>query len=1284
MLKKKESKYDEFTSELAKNNAQIEEKENKKTAKEAQKLKSLQEKDAIRRAKLKARLKLNENIPENETFKAKVIREFNEGKAITGRKKKQKEFLIKEYQKEVKKKLQEQVKLAEKKLAEAEENAAIQKKNVKGSTSSRNQMYLYSKKIKELEAQLKVEQESKALVEGGLNELNESGLTGNNVEVERNEKETTIKARELKIKEINEELDRLRGLHKRAKNKYYASKAKQKAKKDEDLENVKEKLEAAKLQRDFAKLETPEQRNIRLKIEGKKRKLLAKKRKQRLKLERKKAKLEAQKREFKIAEKEAIISKKVELIRKTQRRQDLILKDKAQAELKAENETAAFRKDSIRNVNKLLVDKLKREKAQKQRIDELIKLEDRARIDAKLSSEALSKDVKNKLLKERERLSGELDKIEMERNAELKKKNRAKIKKKTRTGKGDKASIARDSLKRILNKKSEVEWQKIANKEKELAAKNKAKKQALKQVKQAITDKQKVKEEVTEDEKLKLEKQKYLKEKKRLEETLNAENKKLDTKDKMLDVTYALKMKDLKKKAKLKGIRAKAKKHEKEEKLKSNALNSKKLSKDEIRIMELREEIKLLGKDIGSTRDGLDGAKNELKAIKEKGDVGDAIKENVLNRRVSKYSAEVKTLLEDLKRKQEELDKLIGGKNNKGAVASKEKTEDLLRKFQASEKRKELLEKRKQRVKNAALKATAAKVQTEQVRNDREDRLDRIAKAQEDELRDEIKAAKEARKKKRKEFLKQQERIEAELNALADKEALEEGLEREVQGRKEDLERIQSKLLKKLNKIDQKEKDDKEFEALVFEELNEKKETDEKRRREQRYLEKKKIENQEKAKIVKNKKKNTDDEVYFNAEAQKRKTYTDSIRKINAVSLDEWTRLSLDAREKKENKKKDKKKDELAKELRRRELKDQRKVDALKRKELDAANIELAVELKRKAALDRKINAAKRTVEALAIRKEAKALLEAKLSGQRNFEERLRDSLKFEAQKLAERLVPIKAGIETIERSKIDLEGDVLDLKSKELPILQQYLITNQKAKSLKYQSEQLTHIDKIEIRAKGTKVEKEALEIKLKVKQNYLLRLDKERQLNIYRQKLAVLQKRLENLDTTKVDDKEVNKVLLIQYGQIEKAMASVKIEMEGISSEIITKENAYNADIQLAQNERIKFGEEENKKNGSKLKATELAVEIEKLKALYKNSNTGSKQADILKEIEAFQRQLPEGIHEEILYENNRTIKKYIVSKDGNVDIFKMVMYSWGTTYYFKNKVAITKMRFDIETKY
>ena len=62
----------------------------------------------------------------------------------------------------------------------------------------------------------------------------------------------------------------------------------------------------------------------------------------------------------------------------------------------------------------------------------------------------------------------------------------------------------------------------------------------------------------------------------------------------------------------------------------------------------------------------------------------------------------------------------------------------------------------------------------------------------------------------------------------------------------------------------------------------------------------------------------------------------------------------------------------------------------------------------------------------------------------------------------------------------------------------------------------------------------------------------------------------------------------------------------------------------------------------------------------------------------------QLPEGIHEEVLYQNNRTIEKYIVSRNGVVQIYKMVMYSWGTTYYFKNGVAITKMRFEADTKY
>ena len=96
------------------------------------------------------------------------------------------------------------------------------------------------------------------------------------------------------------------------------------------------------------------------------------------------------------------------------------------------------------------------------------------------------------------------------------------------------------------------------------------------------------------------------------------------------------------------------------------------------------------------------------------------------------------------------------------------------------------------------------------------------------------------------------------------------------------------------------------------------------------------------------------------------------------------------------------------------------------------------------------------------------------------------------------------------------------------------------------------------------------------------------------------------------------------------------------------------------------------------------EVSARIDSLKKQYKNANSGADQASIQKKMNQLYNKLPEGIHEEVLYENNRTIKKYIVSKAGEVNIYKMVMYSWGTTYYFKNGVAITKTRFDADTKY
>ena len=63
-------------------------------------------------------------------------------------------------------------------------------------------MWKLSKRIKELKEKLKVEREANAIIKADLKDLNESGLTGTAVKVERNEKEANIKRREEEIKQM--------------------------------------------------------------------------------------------------------------------------------------------------------------------------------------------------------------------------------------------------------------------------------------------------------------------------------------------------------------------------------------------------------------------------------------------------------------------------------------------------------------------------------------------------------------------------------------------------------------------------------------------------------------------------------------------------------------------------------------------------------------------------------------------------------------------------------------------------------------------------------------------------------------------------------------------------------------------------------------------------------------------------------------------------------------------------------------------------------------------------
>ena len=391
--------------------------------------------------------------------------------------------------------------------------------------------------------------------------------------------------------------------------------------------------------------------------------------------------------------------------------------------------------------------------------------------------------------------------------------------------------------------------------------------------------------------------------------------------------------------------------------------------------------------------------------------------------------------------------------------------------------------------------------------------------------------------------------------------------------------------------------------------------------------------------------------------------------------------MSIDAQKAREQNKKDKFKEELKK----RALAEQRKIDAKKKKALVEANKELDLAIKEKRILDRKIEAAKRAALSREEKRVATEKIQKQMLARRNAASRMRDSLSNEAKLIAERLAPLQAGITTREKKTKTLEVEIADLKSAELPLLQDYVRKNQAGNRADFQAKSYTHVKRIEKRAEGTKLKKEALEIKLKVKENYLHRLGKERQLNIYRQKIAVLEERIRNLDTTTVDAKELNRILIIQYNQIEKSIAATQKELEEITVNISKKEDEYNADLMLAATQKEKFMKEEEKRKADEtMSPDEIATRIELMKKQYKNASTGADQAELESQMEELQRQLPEGIHEEIIYENNRTIKKYIVSKDGEVDIYKMVMYSWGAAYYFRNGVAITKMRFDSETKY
>ena len=115
-----------------------------------------------------------------------------------------------------------------------------------------------------------------------------------------------------------------------------------------------------------------------------------------------------------------------------------------------------------------------------------------------------------------------------------------------------------------------------------------------------------------------------------------------------------------------------------------------------------------------------------------------------------------------------------------------------------------MAERREQRIKNAALKAKQSREKAEKDRAEKLAFMDRVAEAQKEEMKQQIKNKKATIKAQKEAFRIRQEKMESEMAALKEKEDLEMDLEEEDRIRKEKLEKAMRKLQKQMDRIDKK------------------------------------------------------------------------------------------------------------------------------------------------------------------------------------------------------------------------------------------------------------------------------------------------------------------------------------------------------------------------------------------------------------------------------------------------------------------------------------------------
>jgi len=408
-------------------------------------------------------------------------------------------------------------------------------------------------------------------------------------------------------------------------------------------------------------------------------------------------------------------------------------------------------------------------------------------------------------------------------------------------------------------------------------------------------------------------------------------------------------------------------------------------------------------------------------------------------------------------------------------------------------------------------------------------------------------------------------------------------------------------------------------------------------------------------------------------------TLADKKFQENKLLQDEYTRLKIDKEQKLVQRKKDL---------------EQQKANTVKKQVVKEVSSEeaknaLAAKLKYEAELRNNKKLAARTLQ---LKEEARHKDVAEQQKMKMFEKEKmliakqkarEDSLRLVKMAIDEKQRPIQEQISEKSKKRTSLEEDVVRLKEKEMLILQSYVRENSVAKEMNFNASKMVGIEKIKKSAEVILQQKKSLETKLQAKENYLVRLGKQEELNKIRQELNILQFQLDNMNS-KVDTASLNGVLSVQQQNIIQSMEKIKAEITVLEGDVKSKEEEYNNELQLAKQEEDK----QKKSNALKKKTNgsmkDLNQQLEAYRKNLKEAVTSQEKEKIKKQIVELEQSYPEGIYEELITETNRTIKRVVVSKAANVTIYKMIVYGWGGAFYFKNDVNITKQVFDKETTY